>query len=255
MDLDGRVAVVTGAAAGTGRVIALMLANEGAQVLIADVDSRGGQQVCDEIVASGGTAEFVWTDVCNEASIDATIQRAGQTGEGPHILVNNAGGWGSARRQFPAATPSEWGRVLDLNLRGPMLMTQRSLEPMQRAGGGAVVNIASSAGLELTSYASPEYGTAKAGLIRFSTCLADLRDSIHVRVNCVVPGWIGLERAHAELDQMRPQDRQNVPPLIPPEDVATAVIGFVQSEDQAGRVLVLRGGHPPAMLGPALCAC
>jgi NAD(P)-dependent dehydrogenase (short-subunit alcohol dehydrogenase family) len=126
---------------------------------------------------------------------------------------------------------------------------------MQRAGGGAVVNIASSAGLELSSYASPEYGTAKAGLIRFSTCLADLRDSIRVRVNCVVPGWIGLERAHADLDQMRAEDRDNAPPLIPPEDVASAVVRFVKSEDQAGRVLVLRGGHPPAMLDPALYAC
>jgi 3-oxoacyl-[acyl-carrier protein] reductase len=236
-------------------VIALTLAEEGASVLIADVDVRGGQQVADEIVARGGAAEFVWTDVCDEESIDATIGRAGQTGDGPHILINNAGGWGSAGRQFPAATPSEWGRVLDLNLRGPMLMTQRSLAPMQRAGGGAVVNIASSAGLELSSYASPEYGTAKAGLIRFSTCLADLRDSIRVRVNCVVPGWIGLERAHAELDQMRPEDRDNAPPLIPPEDVASAVVRFVKSEDQAGRVLVLRGGHPPAMLDPALYGC
>jgi 3-oxoacyl-[acyl-carrier protein] reductase len=236
-------------------VIAHALAEEGAGVLVADVDSRCGQQVADEIVAGGGAAEFVWTDVCDEDSIDATIERAGRKGDGPHILVNNAGGWGRAGRQFPAATPSEWSRVLDLNLRGPMLMTQRSLEPMQRAGGGAVVNVASSAGLELTPYASPEYGTAKAGLIRFSSCLAGLRDSIGVRVNCVVPGWIGLERAHAELDRMRTQDRVHAPPLIPPEDVASAVVRLIQSDDQAGRVLVLRGGHPPEMLDPALCAC
>jgi NAD(P)-dependent dehydrogenase (short-subunit alcohol dehydrogenase family) len=254
MDLHGRVAVVTGAAAGAGRVIASRLASAGARVLVADVDSGNGQRVVDDIAAGGGAADFVWTDVCDEESIDSTVRLAAQAGGGPHILVNNAGGWGGAGRQFPAATPTEWGRVLDLNLRGPMLMTQRCLEPMRRAGGGAVVNVASSAGLELTAYASPEYGTAKAGLIRFSTCLANLGDSIRVRVNCVVPGWIGLERAHAELEQMTPEDRRNAPPLIPPEDVAAAVVRFVSSDHLAGRVLVLRGGSPPEMLDPAACA-
>ena len=107
------------------------------------------------------------------------------------MLVNNAGGGGHVPPHFPDASPAQWGATLDLNLRGPMLATQLALEPMRAAGGGAVVNVASTAGLGLAPYVSPEYGAAKAGLIRFTSTLAGLDG---VRVNCVVPDWIDTER-------------------------------------------------------------
>jgi NAD(P)-dependent dehydrogenase (short-subunit alcohol dehydrogenase family) len=77
-----------------------------------------------------------------------------------------------------------------------MLATQLALEPMRGRGGGAVVNVASTAGLGLAPYESPEYGAAKAGLIRFTACLAYAREETGVRVNCVVPDWIATDRAH-----------------------------------------------------------
>ena len=131
------------------------------------------------------------------------------------------------------ATPAQWGAVLDLNLRAPMLATQLALAPMQRAGGGAVVNVASTAGLGSEPYGSPEYGAAKAGLIRFTSALAAVDG---VRVNCIVPDWVATERVTAE-------ERATTPPPIPLDTVADAVLTLIRDDTLAGRALVLlRGG-------------
>ena len=212
MEIAGAVAVVTGAAAGAGREIALRLAREAAVVVVADVDAAGG---------------------------------------GLRILVNNAGGGGHVEPHFPQAAPEDWGATLDLNLRGAMLATQLALEPMARAGGGAVVNIASTAGLGLEPYHSPEYAAAKAGLIRFTATLAGLRERVGVRVNCVVPDWIDTERARAELARMTPAERAAAPVPLPPDAVPAAVVALLRDDEAAGRVVVLRPGEPPRLLDPA----
>jgi NAD(P)-dependent dehydrogenase (short-subunit alcohol dehydrogenase family) len=137
-----------------------------------------------------------------------------------------------------------------LNLRAPMLATQLVLEPMRRRGGGAVVNVSSTGGLGNAPYESPEYGAAKAGLIRFTTSLAYARADTGVRVNCVVPDWIATERARAELARMTPEQRDAAPAPIAMEDVAAAVVAFVRDDALAGRVMVLRGGEPPRLLDP-----
>jgi NAD(P)-dependent dehydrogenase (short-subunit alcohol dehydrogenase family) len=164
MEIRGRTAIVTGAAAGTGRAIARRLAAEGASVVVADIDRENGERTAREIAG-----RFVRADMRSPEDITALISDAE-----PQILVNNAGGGGHVPPHFPEADPDDWGATLDLNLRGPMLATQLALEPMRRQGGGAVVNIASSAGLGTEPYVSPEYGAAKAGLIRFTSTLGDL---------------------------------------------------------------------------------
>jgi NAD(P)-dependent dehydrogenase (short-subunit alcohol dehydrogenase family) len=242
MDIAGRIAVVTGAAAGTGRVIARTLADLGAQVVLADIDGEGAQAVSAAIGRRGGISRAVRADICDERDVEAIAASAAALGDGPHILVNNAGGWGPAGRQFPEASPAEWGAVLDLNLRAPMRLTQRFLDTMAEAGAGAVVNISSSAGRGGQPYASPEYGAAKAGLIRFTTALGGLRETMGVRVNCIVPDWIGLDRAHAELAQMPLSQRAAMPPLIPPQTVAQTVITLVRDDSLSGRIAVLPGG-------------
>jgi NAD(P)-dependent dehydrogenase (short-subunit alcohol dehydrogenase family) len=129
-----------------------------------------------------------------------------------------------------------------------MLATQLALEPMRARGGGAVVNIASSAGLGLAPYDSPEYGAAKAGLIRFTASVASLREEIGVRVNCVVPHWIGLERAHAELAAMSPAERAAAPPFVDPSAIADAVVWLARDESLAGRVVEMREGSDRRLL-------
>jgi NAD(P)-dependent dehydrogenase (short-subunit alcohol dehydrogenase family) len=245
VDVEGRVALVTGAAAGTGRAIALRLAEAGAIVVVSDVDRDGGGDTVGAIEAAGGRASIVRADVTDPDDVRAMVESAA-----PQILVNNAGGGGHVAPHFPDASPAEWGATLDLNLRGAMLATQLALGPMQAAGGGAVVNVASTAGLGLADYVSPEYGAAKAGLIRFTSTLAPLRERIGVRVNCVVPDWILTERAQAEVAAMSAEERAAAPEPLPLDAVTGAVLSLVRDDALAGRVLVLVGGEPPRLLDP-----
>jgi NAD(P)-dependent dehydrogenase (short-subunit alcohol dehydrogenase family) len=194
--------------------------------VVADIDREQGERTAHEI---GG--RFVRADMGSPDDITALIADAE-----PQVLVNNAGGGGHVPPHFPEAGADEWGATLDLNLRGPMLATQLSLEPMRRQGGGAVVNIASSAGLGTEPHVSPEYGAAKAGLIRFTTTLGNLPG---VRVNCVAPGWIRTERAEEELARMSPREKAAAPTPIPLGTVADAVVELIRDDGRRGHVVVL----------------
>lgn len=129
------------------------------------------------VEARGGRARFVRADVTHDDDVQRMVAFADQGRGGPQILVNNAGGGGHVEPHFPDATPSQWSATLDLNLRSAMLATQIAVDPMRTGGGGAVVNVASTAGPGFAAYQSPEYGAAKAGLIRFTAALAELTGS------------------------------------------------------------------------------
>jgi NAD(P)-dependent dehydrogenase (short-subunit alcohol dehydrogenase family) len=157
-------------------------------------------------------ADGLRLDVTDDAALVAAIEEIR-----PDVLVNNAGGGGHVPPHYPDADAAEWGAWLDLNLRAPMLATQVAL----RCGAGAVVNVASMAGLGAEPHPSPEYAASKAGLIRFTTALAD------PRVSCLVPGWILTERAEAELAGMTPDERAAAPTPITLDDIATAVLQLI----------------------------
>jgi 3-oxoacyl-[acyl-carrier protein] reductase len=228
MEIEGTVAVVTGGGTGLGSYFATGLAEAGALVLVADRDEAAAEETARRV-----HGKAVGCDVTDPAQLHRLIRLAEEAG-GPHFLINNAGGW-SVGEQYPAATPDAWGATLDRNLRAPMLLSQLCLEPMARLGGGAILNIASSAALGAETYASPEYGATKAALIRFTSSLGDLEATHQVRMMCIVPGWIGLERAHAELAD-RPAELAQ---LVPPEEIVRVGLGLLRDGRSGAIVEIL----------------
>src|SRR5450756_1478971 len=136
--IDEKIALITGAGAGLGRELAKGFARAGAHVLIADIDAGAAEDVAALVRAEGRSAWPVLVDLCDDQQVEALVAKAESLGA-PHILVNNAGGWGTGDHQFPNSPRAEWNAVLDLNLRAPMLLTQLCLEPMRRTGGGVVI--------------------------------------------------------------------------------------------------------------------
>jgi len=234
---------VTGAGSGLGQALALGLAEAGSAVVVADLDAAAAEETAVLVRARGVAAHPLRVDVCDPRDARRLVAAAVEVG-GPHILVNNAGGW-TPGEQYPAAEPDRWTATVALNLTAPMLLSQLVLDPMRGRGGGVIVNIASSAALGDAGYGSPEYGAAKAGLIRFTSCLAGLETTHGVRATCVVPGWIGLDRAHAELAALPAAERAATPPLIPPADVVALALDLMRAGRSGTVVELLRGDQPP----------
>ncbi len=237
MRINGKLAVVTGGAVGIGRAIAQRLATEGAEVVVADIDTSGGLETCSAI---GAKARFVEVDMRDDDAVADLMACQ------PRILVNNAGGGPSLQPCFPEASVERWSASLDLNLRAPMLTTQLALSAMRQAGGGAIVNVGSTAGLGFGPHVSPEYSAAKAALIRLTATLAPLAESHGVRVNCVVPDWVATERGLREREEL-PEAKRG-PALVPLEVLTDAVVQFVEDDNLTGRVLLLDRGEQPFFL-------
>jgi NAD(P)-dependent dehydrogenase (short-subunit alcohol dehydrogenase family) len=238
MELKEVTALVTGGADGIGAGIAERLAAEGMRVVIADRDEQAGPATAARI---GGS--FVPADVASQAGVHAAADAAGPVG----VLVNNAGG--SEEPYFPAADPATWDRALDLNLRAVMLATQLVLAPMRERGGGAIINIASTAGLGTASHVSPEYAVAKAGVVRFTACLAPWRDTMGVRANCICPGLVDTPASRRSRSRMTPDELAALPPVLSPADIAATAMQFLADDTLAGRIMLCRrGGEPPRLL-------
>lgn len=242
MRINGKVGLVTGAGAGIGRAIALALGGEGSTVLVNDVDSRSGIRTVREIERVGGRSAFIRADVGKDVELRSIFQFARKTFGGVDILVNNAGFY-MQPPFFPTAKPERWNRVIDVYLRSVMLATQLGIEEMKRRGSGAVVNVASMAGLGSSAHDLPEYAASKAAVIRFTCCLAPLTKQLGIRVNCICPGWTATKAGLRSLANMKPKERAAVPPLIKPEDIAEAVLRLIRNERLAGRVMLCDQGR------------
>jgi NAD(P)-dependent dehydrogenase (short-subunit alcohol dehydrogenase family) len=248
MDIAGRVALVTGAGAGIGRATAVRLAREGAAIAVADFDDGPGRETVAEIEAASGRAGFVHVDVARDADVRAMVDFAVTTFGGLDVLVNNAGI--VVTPAFPDAEPEAWMRVLDVNLRGPMLGTYYAIPAMRLRGGGAIVNIASLAGVGLGPHPSPDYAATKAGVARFSAALAPLRETDGIRVNCVCPDWVDTPMSQRTRARMTPEEHAAVVPpgILAPEEIADAAIELIRDDSLAGRVMACWCGEPRSLL-------
>jgi 3-oxoacyl-[acyl-carrier protein] reductase len=235
VDADGKVAVVTGAAAGIGRAVAATLAGEGTAVVLADVDAEAGERTAREL---GGT--FVRADVLVDDDLRELIAGA----DGLAILVNNAGG--APEPHCPQAPIEHWTRTLELNLRSVMVATQLALEAM--SGGGAIVNVASMAGYGLFPHAAPEYAAAKAGIMRLTGALSPLAAERGVRISCICPDWVDTPAVARSLSAMSAEERAQVPELVSAEEIASLVLDLIQDETLAGRVMIRPADGPPMLM-------
>ncbi|KKL66052.1 hypothetical protein LCGC14_2148820 [marine sediment metagenome] len=248
MDMEGKLALVTGSGSGIGRATALRLAREGAAVVIADIDEDGGRETVRQIEATCGRGAFVRADVASETDVRAMVAFAEETFGGLDILVNNAGvveGVSAERLSFPEVEPERWNRTLDVNLRGVILGTQYGIQAMRKRGGGVIVNISSGAGIGYGSHDSPVYAASKAGVMRFSAALAPLKDGMNIRVNCICPGWVDTPMVQRTRAERSTEEWQAIAPavMLQPEEIADAVVELIRDDSLAGRVMLYYEGE------------
>jgi 2-hydroxycyclohexanecarboxyl-CoA dehydrogenase len=245
MRLDGRTALVTGAASGIGAATARRLAAEGARIVLADLDEDGAHAVAGEV---DGYA--VPMDVSDPESVRAGVEKAVEQAGPIDVLVNNAG---TDRFAFFVHTdPELWDFVVGVNLRGTMAVTHAVLPSMHERGGGSIVNVASEAG-RVGSQGSVAYSAAKAGVIGFTKALARESARYGVRCNAVAPGPIEtplLNAAPEQLGEIGVRLKQGMINATAmrrsgePDEVAAA-IAFLASEDAAyvtGQTIGVSGG-------------
>jgi NAD(P)-dependent dehydrogenase (short-subunit alcohol dehydrogenase family) len=247
MRLQGKVALITGAAHGMGETEAKMFAKEGARVVVADVDEAEGQQVVAGIAEVGGEALFVRLDVTQEADWRQAIDRTVTTFGKLDILVNNAGISGSSGVDlFDTAA---WDRVMAINAKGVFLGLKYAIPAMQRAGGGSIVNISSISGFVGQDYIHMAYNASK-GAVRIMTKSAAVQHAKDgIRVNSVHPGVMPpmrTSRVSANAEQ-----RQRMLAQVPMgregrrEEVGCAVL-FLASDEASyitGTEVVVDGGY------------
>ncbi|MBI4193662.1 MAG: glucose 1-dehydrogenase [Betaproteobacteria bacterium] len=248
--LAGKTAIVTGSGTGIGAATATLFANEGARVVLADLDEASAQAVCADIVAGGGKAAACHVDIRDADRIETMLAFARERFGPAHILVNNAGM--GAQKHF-LETPLETLRaMLDTNVVGTFLCAQAAARDMVELGGGRIVNVASHSGF-LGSSGRAAYAAAKGGVIAMTRVMAVDLAQHNIAVNAVAPGPIDVPRSRSQHTEERRTAWHRAVPLGrygEPREVA-AVILFLASDEASyvtGQTYPVDGGFTAAGL-------
>jgi len=247
--LDGKTAIVTGAARGIGAATALRVAAEGAHTAVADLDLEGARRVAEKITAAGGSAIAVQVDLGDVESVRRMVDTVVNEFGCLDILHNNAAATHlAARFDLPVADadPAVWDDTMRINLRGTMVAIQAAIPHLLARGGGSIVITSSGSGLS-GDLSHPAYGASKAALNSLTQYVATQYGKQGVRCNAIAPGFIVTEASEGSAyGAVRETMLRHhlTPRLGRPEDVAAAVV-FLASEESAfitGQTICVDGG-------------
>jgi NAD(P)-dependent dehydrogenase (short-subunit alcohol dehydrogenase family) len=245
--VEGKVALVTGAASGIGSATARALAREGARVLVADVDASGGEKTVAEVTAAGGEARFARADVTRELEVEALIAAAVEAWGRIDCAVNNAGitGEPAGLHDLPL---DAWNRTLAINLTGVFLCMKHELSAMQGQGEGAIVNVASGAGV-VAAPGLAAYCASKHGVLGLTKTAAIENARTGVRVNAICPGSTDTPMLRASMardPRLEKLIRRSLPGgrFGAPEEIAEAAVWLCSDRASfvSGESMLVDGG-------------
>jgi NAD(P)-dependent dehydrogenase (short-subunit alcohol dehydrogenase family) len=243
MRLAGKVAVITGAASGIGRATATRFAQEGAKVVVADINQAGGEACAQQIKAAGGQAVFIKTDVSQEADLQNMIEVAVSTYGGLDILHNNA--YWTEAKTATETTNENWQQTLDVTLRSVFLGSKLAVSHLRARGGGVILNTASvQSVVGVSGYAA--YQAAKGGVMSLTRALA-LELAPDIRVVAILPGAIDTPALATSEEQTIDSLLEVIPMkrIGQPEEVANVAL-FLASDEASyvtGAGFVVDGGY------------
>ena len=245
--LEGRVAIVTGAAQGIGAACAERLAGDGAAIALWDVDDARGTELAKRLAASGARAQYMHCNVARKAEVDAALAETIAAFGRVDALVNNAGIFKAA--DFLEISEADWDAVIDVNLKGAFLVGQAVARVMAAAGGGSIVNMSSVNGvMAIPSIAS--YNVSKGGINQLTRVMALALADKGIRVNAVAPGTIATELAKnavlgSEEAKQRIMSRTPMKRLGEPGEIADVCAFLVSSAASymTGEIVYVDGGR------------
>ena len=246
--IQGKVAVITGAASGMGRATALRFAKEGASVVLTDLNAHGGETAVAECAAAGGRAVFQRTDVTSEPDIKAAVARAVKEFGRLDIMFNNAGVAGAVG-PIEKVSAADWDKTIAILLRAAFLGMKYSIPEMRKAGGGSIISTASVAGLRGV-VGLHAYCAAKAAVVNLTRSAALEFAKDRIRVNCICPGVINTPILHRNVPGVKEAleqwmvKGQPIPRAGHPEDIAGMAL-YLASDDSVfvtGQAMIVDGG-------------
>ena len=249
--VEGKTAIVTGAARGLGQAIALLLAKEGAKVAVTDILEDGGKKTAEEIRRGGGEAIFIKHDVTSEDSWSGVVKQVLSEFGKLDILVNNAGV--QVIKEIAETSLEEWRWLMSVNLDGVFLGTKHAIRAMRDSGGGSIVNISSVAGIIGTADNTAAYSASKGGVRLFTKAAAlecsKMGHNYSIRVNSVHPGIIKTDMVASMMAQdaelkKRMESNHPIGFLGEPIDIAYVVLYLASDESRlvTGAELIVDGG-------------
>jgi NAD(P)-dependent dehydrogenase (short-subunit alcohol dehydrogenase family) len=254
--LDGKVALITGAASGMGKVAASLFAGEGAAVVVADVIDEAGQATVEEIAGAGGRAAYVHADVSSATEAEGMVRFATGRFGGLHVLYNNAGIFPGDDTSVTETPEGTWDRVMSINLKGVFLGCKYGIPAMLDSGGGSIINVASFVALMGAATPQIAYTASKGGVLSMTREIAVEFARRNIRANALCPGPIETPLLAELMSDPAPRARRlvHIPigRLGQAHEVVNAAL-FLASDESSlitGATFVVDGGITAAYVTP-----